>query len=237
MRNRLGNMSTQPDNLNIRLFTDSKQLLVTIQNPSPKRFSVFMLQQKIIELCDSSASVSFFWCPARSNVALHDEADRLSKNCFGHVEQRISVPKSTTKTDLHALTKQVIILAQGDIPNKAGSCAATFFPNFSHFASVFKLIKSSIDYRLSTLMSGHNSLSYYLSIINCAPSAACACGFYWEDAEHFILYCPLYDSLRSAVCSLFMTPWPTHLSTFTTALKYLKMLRKFLDLSKRLDNA
>ena len=47
------------------------------------------------------------------------------------------------------------------------------------------------------LRHGCSSLNYDLFKINLLESPSCRCGYRVENAEHFLLYCTLYDNLRA----------------------------------------
>ena len=46
---------------------------------------------------------------------------------------------------------------------------------------------------------GFSNLNYDLNTRNCVPDSSCSCGHLREDAHHFFLHCPLYNSFRSSL--------------------------------------
>ena len=60
---------------------------------------------------------------------------------------------------------------------------------------------------------GSFELNSYLYQIQKSPSSACACGYQAENISHFILYCPMYQSIRDDLFRSISTLLETDFST------------------------
>jgi len=63
----------------------------------------------------------------------------------------------------------------------------------------------SLQVSFMQLRLGFSNLNHDLAKRGCYPDPTCACGYHTEDARHFFLECPLYNTLRESLVTNILT--------------------------------
>jgi hypothetical protein len=74
-------------------------------------------------------------------------------------------------------------------------CLKSWFP--SKPAPFYHISNRSLQVSFTQIRLGFSNLNDDLAIRNCIPDPKCPCGYQRENANHFLLQCPLYSSSRT----------------------------------------
>jgi ribonuclease HI len=218
----------------VTFYCDSKAALYACSDFSPSNPIARNFQLTV----RSFENVSLKWAPARSGLIFQERSDylaRYSHNCSQPHDGTLFL-KHYTKLCCSSFQSRNLLALQGRISVLVGSTPAAFFPNSHAFRPINAVVsKNTLHPSVSSLLTGHNALGKYLFCIGAKPDPTCSCGAAVESTEHFILYCPLYDNLRSELSASFNVVFPSSLMSFTRSSRMLDLLRAFTLLSGRFD--
>ncbi|KYQ48810.1 hypothetical protein ALC60_12140 [Trachymyrmex zeteki] len=196
------NLIIKSDLLRFTIFSDSKSVLMALENIRKLKHHSHLIQeinQALINCKLKDKDVQLVWIPAHSNIIGNENADSLAKKAA--VEGpliEVEVPHS----DIYSIFKSMCIKDDEELlyhrafPSNRGTF---FFENYHCKSTKTWFSDSDFDRRdivtINRLRSGHNSLKSSLYRFEISDTDLCSCG-HIENENHILWECDKFHKER-----------------------------------------
>ncbi|XP_067118930.1 uncharacterized protein [Centruroides vittatus] len=199
---------------NVLLCSDSKAAIAFLAKPKISTVLNFEIYE-LFKTCVASYGTSACWLKAHNSCPGNDLADSLATSAFlnDSIDYDI-LPLAHAKALLRQRSNRLWEI-RWNSDNK-GDVTHRFFPTIKHRKNI-KIEKH--DQIITTFLSEHGKLNYYLHRFKIINSRNCNCGLSVPDTiSHIIFDCGLFDRWRRKLISFLHSramAWPVPLSTLT----------------------
>lgn len=183
------------------IITDSKQVLLALENGACQNEKIFSIQRRILSVIKNGGNIQLIWIKSHSNIPGNDTADQLAKEVIKSTNSEdsstpiieISLPISRLKF----LTKEESINSWTTLWNSSTKGRFTFglglLPSF-HLTSQ--------DHWTTQAITGHSQCPELLNKLNLSNTNQCRCGQIGSTL-HYIYDCSTTETLRKKCVKTF----------------------------------
>jgi ribonuclease HI len=218
----------------INISTDAMQVISSASSKKKILRFTHQLQESLLNLSELF-TIHIHWVKSHSSNEGNQFADMYARQTAQFQRNNSKKFLSWKDAKLKIASFYTALWKEEWKISSKGAVTRAFFPTPKD-ATILKHVH--LTHELTQILTGHCRLGVYLHRISAAETSMCNCSTAAETVEHFLFYCPLYDTQRDilrASLSMRTLHWPPPLRCFVSCKQNIDALKTFIVTSKRLD--